>query len=361
MRTLAILVLLGVCFVVPARTSAATPANWQSVLSRASLQLRHEGRSAVARSLRAHAGVAAVNLGADGRTLIVTFRHGPEAAILPAGRPRPLTLTSGRVQTEAAPGSAGRAVVLEPFATELGLGPHAGDLQAQFLEDAGYSVDQLYDGAVTVDEMEKLDQYNVVDIDTHSGANQYGEGVMATGEPYGDDPSLQPWVKEMSVMPTTVAGTSQLYYGVLSHFFVAHESRFPPNALVFVNGCDLLEATVFWQALAYQGVGAMVSWDGLVEPGDAETSGNLLIANLTSGMSVSDAISAVLRVGAGTSVVNGTTSRLGYLGNGNLTLAEGSEPTPTPTPASTAAPSPTVAPTVPAPHRSPATTWWRPY
>jgi len=320
-RFLAGLFFLAAGLTAPA-PAAQTP-QWQVTLRQASLDLREQGRATVAATLRRAPDVAGVSLGTDGRTLMVRFIRGPVAAILPASPTgqRQAQIRSA-VHQSAGTGDAGRAIVLEPFATELGLGPHAGDVQAAQLERAGYSVEQLYDQAVTVAEMQTLSDYNVVDIDTHSGANQYGEGVIATGQPYTDDPSLQPWVDEYSVLPTTVAGSSQLYYGILSRFITEHMSHFPAGSLVFVNGCDLLRASAVWQALAQQGVSAMVSWDGVVAPNDAETSGNLLLADLASGMPLGTAVSAVQETGYGISSLNGATAHLGYLGAGSLMLGE---------------------------------------
>src|SRR5260370_34245960 len=57
---------------------------------------------------------------------------------------------------------AGRALVLEPFATQLGLGPGAGDPEVSKLQAAGFDVTELHDTAVTVQVMATFWQYNVI-------------------------------------------------------------------------------------------------------------------------------------------------------------------------------------------------------
>jgi uncharacterized membrane protein (DUF2068 family) len=190
-----------------------------AVLGAASLRLRGETSSAVISWLTRQRGVRSAALGPDHRTIEVRFRDGGQAAILPSltttvrlGGLRPLLRAAAPAQ---APGA--RAAVWEPFATELGLGPHAGDVEVQLLQAAGFSVDQAYDTTVTVASMASLASYAVVYMHTHSGLTQSGDGVLATGQLDTNDPSVAPLISDGSVIPVGVAGSSDTYYGITSH------------------------------------------------------------------------------------------------------------------------------------------------
>src|SRR5206468_551724 len=156
----------------------------------------------------------------------------------------------------------------EPFASELGLGPYAGQPEVDDLQAAGFSVDQGYDTSVTIAVLASLAQYNVVYIHTHSGYVN-GRWAVSSGEPVNGDPAVQPYVSDGSVIYTGVAGGgNQTWYAITPKFVTSHMGHFGAHSFLFVNGCELLDSGDFWQALASQGAGAMVSWNGLGQAKD---------------------------------------------------------------------------------------------
>ena len=303
------------------------------ILRDASIALAHRAPAAILPRLHRNPAVGEAAIGLDGRTVSVRFRDGLQSAILPAG-----AAGSSSIQSRA-PGprrfrelqTGARAVVLEPFAAELGEGGAAGQTEAAILQSAGFTVDRVLDTAVTVGTMATLSQYAVVYMDTHSGVNQYGEGVVSTGEVFGTDQSLDPLVKEGSLMSVSVAGSSQLYYGVLSQYIRLHGASFPAGALVVLNGCGMLRASLFWQALQQRGVQTLVSWDDEVLSDDAYAASSVLFNALASGATVDGGVQAVIAAGHGFSTPSGQgTAKFGYLGNGSLTLRALIPVTPTP-------------------------------
>ncbi len=225
--------------------------------------------------------------------------------------------------------SGARALVLEPFATELNIGSHAGDAEVDDLQAAGYAVDQLYDTNVTLATMKTLPNYNVVYMLTHSGVNQYGEGVIATGQFDSNDPSVDPLIKEYSVLPVGVVGTNQMYYGIMSPYVDKYMGRFPAHSIMFINGCRMLKASIFWHSLAAKGLGSMVSWSEDALTADDTVAAEEFFGALLAEKSVADALNIVRAAGHGTSQpFDMPAATIGYLGDGSLTLASAAPPTP---------------------------------
>lgn len=331
----------------PASTVASSP--WpaeRNLILAASHRLQWERTPGVVAWLRSVPIVASSAVGQDGRTVMVRFRDGMNAAVLPASAPPTPSrgLFSDRENVRSRPATPmpvtgqPRALVLEPFASELNLGPQAGKVEADDLQAAGYRVDRLVDGAVTMGTMSTLANYNVVYILTHSGVNQWGEGVVATGELANTDPAMDPLIKEFSVLVVGVVGTKQLYYGIMSRYIQYHVGRFPAHSLMFINGCSMLSASLFWKALASKGMGAMVSWDHDGLAVDDVPAGDDFFGAMYRGRDVTDALAAVRADGHGTSQpAGGPIAHIGYLGDGSITLQSASGLTPTATPVVTAA------------------------
>lgn len=342
-----LLLLAGALFIVPASHGAPTRLTLLLSGKDASL-LRHAAATAAGGQtigwLRTQSAIERATIGPDHQTIEVTYRDGSRAAILPASRsrtinPLPPELVAPRLTTVAAHGIVGRAVVLEPFASQLNVGPRAGDAVVAQLRAAGYSVDQGYDGAVTVGTMASLATYNVVYMLTHSGVNQWGDGVVATGQLYNHDPPADALVKDDSAMVVGVVGSANLYYGILSGYFRNHVDSLMPSSLFFLDGCSLLKATLLWQALQAKGAGAMVSWSEESMVQDDQTAGAVFFAAMEQHNTVGQAVDIVLQTGHGTSTVEGQpTAHFGYLGDGTLSLYP---PPPTETPAPTATPTAT--------------------
>ena len=263
---------------------------------------------------------------------------------------------------------AGRALVLEPFATQLGLGAGAGDPEVSKLQAAGFDVTELHDTAVTVQVMATLWQYNVIYANTHSDPFNGGDGVVATGQLANEnDRSVASFVQDGSIVPVTVSTangqSAEHYWAITSSFIRNHLGTFPGHSILVLNGCGILSAPVFAQTLQSQGLGVLVSWDKEATVTDNYLSGNAFLNEMGKGLSVSDALTAVKGAGLGTSHPQGQgTATMGFTGDGTITLQEASNsptstpvpptstprpvptkaaPTPTPIPLNTAAPTPT--------------------
>lgn len=350
---------------------AAAVANDTHVLALGSVKRGHESPVAVMRWLRLQRVVRSVSLGRDGETIDLHFRDGLHAAILPKSQHSVALSSFGALNRPAIPTRApagAQAAVWEPFATELGLGSNAGDIEVQRLQAAGFAVDQKYDTSVTVSKLASLSNFNVVYMHTHSGVTAGGGGVVASGELANGDPNVLPYVQDGSVITVGVSGSSQQYYGITSQFISAHEGMFPANALVFLNGCALLRATTFWQALNVHGVATLISWDQNAQAKDDFLSAAALFNVMGSGQTVAGAIAILRNAGYGVSSDNGVPATLGFLGDGTNTLhaaaAGGNQvampspatatsmptetplPVASPTPTVTSSPVPTLIPTV---------------
>jgi hypothetical protein len=369
-RSLLILpiVLAGIRFhLAPASAPAMRPAD-RGALATLAVRLGRLDPAQKLAAARRSPQVRAAVLGRDGATIDLTFRDDTTAAILPAAPPivrrAPVRLLAS--SGTQAPGAQGRAAVLEPFLTELHLDAHTDDSAIASLRSAGFSVDFLSDTAVTVATMATLAPYRVIYLNTHSGVNQYGEGVIATGEvaasaKVGGDPAADALVKEGTAMIVAVSGSDTLYYGLKSGYFRQYEPAFAPGSLVFINGCSLLRATLFWDALSAHGLATFVSWDNPVAPPGDSTAAALVLASLSTGRTVDEAVADAVRAGYGWMVTEGQKAILGYRGDGGLQLipdtpSPTSTPTPTASPTSTPTPESTATPIAsptPSPTRKP--------
>lgn len=348
----AVLIVSALLLGAPGATSAAAPANDLGVLRHASAALAHSRRSSVLHWLRTQTSVRSVSLGRDHQTLDIRFRDGREMVIVPRSLSlRAVPVLPQRVaHARSAQVSGARALVLEPFATVLGMGSAAGQIERDDLTQAGFAVTELDDAAVTVNVMATLPQYNVVYMHTHSGTTTYGEGVLVTGQLATTDPCPSGVVEQCPVIVSGVYGNPQLYYAVTSLYVQQSMSTFPRNSILFFNGCAFLPATRFWNALSSKGAGVMVSWDNDTRAYDDYLSGAAFFNQMVTGASVASSISTLKSNGYGVSEWNGQPSHLGYVGNGSITLAQAGQgqttpPTPTPRPTNTPVPPATPRPT----------------
>src|SRR5579884_3453021 len=102
------------------------------MLIRAGAALRHHDRSYVLHWLRHQEPVRSARLGSDGKTIAILFRDGTRGAVLP-NQMQTVKFRLPVSRSEQQAPSSGRALVLEPFATQLGLGPNAGDPEVNAL------------------------------------------------------------------------------------------------------------------------------------------------------------------------------------------------------------------------------------
>lgn len=228
---------------------------------------------------------------------------------------------------------AARALVLEPFAGELSLGSTAGGAEMDALQRAGYAVYVRRDGGVTVPVLETLGNYSAVYMETHSGTLPGGDAIIATGEtdfaPYA---SMAPtrFGGDGSLMPALVAGdpTHRLYVAVTSTFIRLHVGRFPPDSIVFLNGCSLLQAPLFWQTLQSRGVASLISWNEQTDANVADPAGAVVVQDLMAGDTVEGSMQAASN--AGLDVTNSSPpAHLGFDGDGGARLSIFITPTPT--------------------------------
>jgi hypothetical protein len=320
------------------------------------------------RWLERQRAVGQARLGPDGVTIDVHFRDGAYIAILPRaprsipGAFRPSDRVRAGSGATAWTGSAGRtgsaggrALVLEPFAHQLGAA--AGQTEIDDLMQAGFQVDVARDDAVTVRTMETLAGYSMVYMETHAGVLPDGDAVVATGEtntvPY------TAFFNEQSVMQVFAAGdpSGTLYNAITGRFVTRHMGSFPASSIVYLDGCSVLAAPSFWQALQGRNVDVLLSWDHEVYNDANELSADYMLTNLDKGDTIVASLAATQAAGLAVSTVAGITSHLGFLGDGDDTLARAlAETTPTPTATPTATVTPTVTPTdIPTPTVTPAT------
>jgi hypothetical protein len=246
-----------------------------------------------------------------------------------------------------------RAIVLEPFADELNLGPSAGQQEAGFLTTAGFTVDIKRDTDVTVETMENLSGYSVVYMETHAGALSGGDAIVVTGQVSPAQVNSSPYAAlyaEHSLMQAFVAGQQRpvLYNAITSIFVQHHMSAFSNSSIVFLNGCEILAAPLFWSALQGKNVGTLISWDQQVYSDIDERAADVVLGQLQKGGTVASSVGAAEAQGLGTSIGGGTIAHLGFLGYADNTLAHAMAndqiptvtPTPTLTPTATATPRP---------------------
>lgn len=226
----------------------------------------------------------------------------------------------------------GRALVLEPFATQLSADGQAGANEVAVLQQAGFAVTVLTGSQVTVPVMMHLADYNVIYIETHAAILPNGDAVISTGEtdnhPYGA------LYGKGGLLQTVVAGDSRhmLYNAVTGRFFALHLGTFAPGAILFINGCAVLSAPLLWRDLQARGLTTLIGWNGDVPEQPATIVGDAVMSQLGSGKTVAQSVEA------GVASYHGDLSSLGfhYDGNGEETLANALTaslpPLPTPAP-----------------------------
>src|SRR5450759_2710955 len=144
----------------------------RALLRASSLRLRSASSRAVVGWLRQSSRVRRVRLGQDRSTIDVVFTDGREMLVLPKmsrtigtglrPRSRHTASRSQRLFLRDQQVAGARAVVLEPFATELSLGSDAGSPEVNALQVSGFAVDRAIDSQVSVTAMLSLPSYAVV-------------------------------------------------------------------------------------------------------------------------------------------------------------------------------------------------------
>lgn len=301
---------------------------------------------AALRWLQGRSSVRRATVGPDGHTLDIRFGDGGRLVILPPGQGRVAAAAALRFRPNARSASDGsaRALVLEPFADELGRGADAGRQEVSMLASAGFRVDVLRNGQVTVPVAERLADYSVVYMETHSGITADGDAVVATGET--DTSPYAPLYGEHSLVQVFVAGDTEgaLYNAFTGTFVSLHVGNFPQGSILFLNGCSILKAPALWAALRARHAASLLGWDDEANAAVTDAAAQVVLRAMASGASVRDGVAEARQAGLGTSPAQDGIAHLGYLGDGDETLAQAREGTvqaATPTPTATSTPTPT--------------------
>lgn len=331
-------------------------------------------RPAAMRWLRHQRGVSQVVFAPDATTIEVRFRDGAAGVIVditPSPHRRSVAGYRRRVVSQLPSSAASsRALVLEPFASELGLGPAAGQPEIDSLRDAGFEVDVYRDGEVTIPTIESMTSYSVVYMESHSGTCgpplcKGTDVFVLTGVKVTGDVSAYASLFRDGSMTEGVTDTNPgtIYLAFTSRLIDEHAGAFPDSSIVFINGCDLLATPDFLQTLLAHNASSVYSWNKKVYNADAEAAADFIFPRLAAGETLSGALADARGVGLGASFAEEGTV-LGLFGDRDNTFANAlhhATPTPTPTltavPTATRTPVPTVAPTqTPTPARKTAHT-----
>lgn len=319
-------------------------------------------------------GVASAQLGPDGATLAIGFRDGAQLVVLPrinasparsvlpavGQRAAPLAAPADTPTPTSTPAATGtpvatststpaKAAVLLPFQDELNEGTNAGQSVIDSLTHAGFQVDVFRNGQVTPDVMATLGQYSVVYIETHSGAFADGDAIVNTAST--DASRYLSYIKDGTVRQALSAGSSALYLAITSAFVQKHMNAFPNSSIVYLDGCDLLGATLFWGALQAKNVDDMITWDAHVFSLYSEQTAPFMFGRLNDGNTVQAALAATKTAGLADALGDTGPAHLGYDGDPANTLPAAltrAQPKPqvtdTPTPTSTSLPTATPTP-----------------
>lgn len=267
--------------------------------------------------------------------------------------PRPST---NLTRVHAAPGSAGRALFLEPFETLLTNPnpdlPRSVQADIDALTKAGFQVDVYRDRAVTIDLMKHLADYNVIYMETHAGPVVPGSNdvYVATGQLVTK--AFGQYLNNGTGVQLLAAGDPKglLYDGITSKFIKQYVGTFPNSSIFFLNGCAVLGNNPFVSALEQHNLTTLTGWDSEVYSNVNESAAEYIFSRLTAGETVAKAIQDAKDAGLGISHYATFTAHLGFEGDGQTTLqdalaAASPAPTLTPIPTSTPTPGPTASAT----------------
>jgi hypothetical protein len=373
MRLVSRLVLLaiGLSLAITPSPSSASHRSFQpltgadKVVAFAASKVSAHSRTRAVQMLQHSARVQRVTLGQDGRTIEVFFRDGASVVLLPRIErqvrppiPAPLSMAPRARPAAAAPG---RALVLEPFADELGLGPEAGQEHIDLLTKAGFQVDVFRNEQVTIPVMERLSDYSVVYMLTHSGLLDNGHALVLLGEtnqhPYTDlfKECSNETPPVCSVMQGIGQGSKKLSVAITDYFVTKHVGDFPNSSILFLNGCEIMSAPAFVESWRQKNVASVVGWDGKVDSAITELTAGLFFKGLTDGLTIDRSIQNLGPYAK--SVWDSKETSLMQQGYGADTLSQilaGTPPPPTATAIPTARPvTPTPTAIKPAPKKCP--------
>jgi hypothetical protein len=215
-----------------------------------------------------------------------------------------------------------RALVVEPFATDLGDGDSTGQDVTNYLKRAGFAVTVLRDSQVTVPTMLNLSQYAFVYFSTHAGPLPNNDAAISTG-----DTRHQPFAEyldnySLAEMKITSKGEMKYFDAVTGRFIHLYDGTFPAHTIIYVTACNALDMPVFWRYLHQSGVGTLIGWHHHVSIGEADQAAEAMFASFAKGRTVSQAIADATASGYGVSLLGKKKGWLSFSGNGAATLQQ---------------------------------------
>jgi hypothetical protein len=292
--------------------------------------------------LRGQADVSRVALGEDRQTIEMDFRDHARFFVFPKVEEAPRRAAPANQQARIVPSirqagpAAKRAIVLEPFATDLHLGPDAGKAEVDSLQQAGFQVDVLRDTDVTIPVIEKLSDYSVVYMESHSGV--IGDDAFVLTHEVDPNPYVS-LVRDGSVVQGSPENDpGHIYLAFTSGLILHHTGTFPNSSIVFINGCSILIAPRFWNAFLQQNAATIIAWDKKANNTDAEQAADFMFPKLASGETVGAALADTRAALLDTSFSESGVSTLqlrGDIDDSFPTALAGATPTPTATPVQT--------------------------
>lgn len=217
-----------------------------------------------------------------------------------------------------------RALVLEPFEIQLGMGQSAGQAEVNLLQQSGFAVTVLRDLHVTVPLMRHLSSYSVVYIETHVGPLPNNDAAVATADTRHHEFAAYFANYSLARMRIEVGqtGSYQLYDAVTGRFIHRYDGAFLPHTIFILGSCNALDMPLFWHYLHESGVSTLISWHDHVAAADADRASQYVLTALADGKTVGQAVLAAQASGVGVSFVANKVGWLSFSGDGTDTLAK---------------------------------------
>jgi hypothetical protein len=217
-----------------------------------------------------------------------------------------------------------RALVLEPFATDLGDATGPGETIPSALTHAGFAVTTLRDSQVTVPTMLTLSQYSFIYISTHAGPLPNNDAAISTA-----DTRHQPFAQylnnySMAEMKITSQGTLKYFDAVTGRFIHKYDGPFPGHTIVFIASCNTLDMPLFWHYLQQSGVVTLIGWHHHVDIVESDHAAEAIFDAFSKGATVSQAVAYATAKGYGNAPYGKIKGWLSYEGDGSVTLQSAS-------------------------------------
>jgi len=218
-------------------------------------------------------------------------------------------------------GTAPRALVLAPFATDWG--DVATNQQiASLLTQAGFAVTVYQDSQVTVPVMKTLSRYAFIYVATHVGPLPNGDAALATADTR--HMKYQKYLNNYSLAEMHILhnGAMRWFDAANGRFIHFYDGQFPAHTVVLTNACNTADMPLFWHYLKQAGVGTLIGWHHHIYSGDGDRTALTLLQSMLRGESMSQAVKDVIAAGESVSPVAGQKKpgTLDMMGDGTVTL-----------------------------------------